>query len=277
MSDDHNVFISWSGARSRWVAEAFREWLPVVLQSVKPWMSPEIEKGLRGQEVISDKLSKVKVGIVCLTPENMREPWILFESGALSKAVDKQSYVCTYLLGGLKFTEVEPPLSAFQHTSPDKADTLRLLNTINTALAVDPVESTILERAFDGLWPGFEKRLAEMPIVEGATIVKRSTEQLLSEVLEISRAQSDLVRALQAQLTHVEQTLYRAPFGDGGMIYSNSFVSGRSIPIASLAGYGPYDSFLDTVGAPRSDVVLRADGQTIRINQPNKADTKSKD
>lgn len=99
MSDDNNVFISWSGERSRWVADALRDWLPAVLQSVKPWMSADIKKGTRGQTTISDKLDKVKVGIVCLTPENLQEPWILFEAGALSKAVDKNSYVCTYLLG----------------------------------------------------------------------------------------------------------------------------------------------------------------------------------
>jgi hypothetical protein len=34
-----NVFISWSGERSKLIAEAFYEWLPMVIQSAKPWMS----------------------------------------------------------------------------------------------------------------------------------------------------------------------------------------------------------------------------------------------
>jgi hypothetical protein len=237
MSDDHNVFISWSGIRSRWVADAIREWLPVVLQSVKPWMSPEIDKGTRGQNVISDKLNKVKVGIVCLTPENLKEPWILFEAGPLSKAVDKQSYVCTYLLAGLTPTDVEPPLSAFQHTSPDKQDTLRLLSTINAALGVDPVPSAILERAFYGLWPDFEKQLKAMPTAGEAAIVKRPTEDLVSEVLEIARAQADTVKGMQAQIRHVEETLNRAPFGDSMMALSNFITATTSF---NASGSSPF-------------------------------------
>lgn len=276
MNDDHNVFISWSGTRSRWVADAFREWLPVVLQSVKPWMSPEIDKGVRGQDVISDKLNTVKIGIVCLTPENLKEPWILFEAGALSKAVGKKSYVCTYLLAGLKPTDIERPLGEFQHTSPDKQDTFKLLNTINTALGTNPVPSDVLERAFDGWWPRFEKLLAAMPIAGEAAIVKRSPEDLLSEVLEIARAQTDQVRAIQTQMTHVEQTLYRAPFGDGGIIFSNPITPGRTISLSSLGGNIPFTptgsiTAHAVLAAPHLEAVSAA-GQTLQFTSPNKKD-----
>ena len=45
----HNVFISWSGARSKLIADTLYEWLPMVVQSVKPWMSSHsIDKGSRG-------------------------------------------------------------------------------------------------------------------------------------------------------------------------------------------------------------------------------------
>ena len=33
------VFISWSGERSKVLAQALKEWLPLVLHNVEPWMS----------------------------------------------------------------------------------------------------------------------------------------------------------------------------------------------------------------------------------------------
>ena len=43
------VFISWSGERSRKVAELLDEWLQCVIQAVKPFMSSKgIERGRYG-------------------------------------------------------------------------------------------------------------------------------------------------------------------------------------------------------------------------------------
>ncbi len=101
MPDTNNVFISWSGERSRRAAEALYEWLPIVLQSARPWMSnTDIDKGSRGLEEVGKALEGMKVGIICLTPENLTAEWILFEAGALSKTLDAKTRVCTYLRPG---------------------------------------------------------------------------------------------------------------------------------------------------------------------------------
>jgi hypothetical protein len=88
------VFISWSGERSRAVAEALWEWLPNVIQTVNPWVSlADIEKGARWSTEIASQLETCCVGLICLTPENLSAPWLLFEAGAISKTLDK-AFVC---------------------------------------------------------------------------------------------------------------------------------------------------------------------------------------
>jgi hypothetical protein len=92
-----HVFVSWSGERSRQIAEAIRGWLPKVLQSVRPWMSAEdIGAGARWLSEVSATLNASTVGLICVTPENQHNPWLLFEAGALSKTVD-QTCVCPIL------------------------------------------------------------------------------------------------------------------------------------------------------------------------------------
>ena len=153
----NTVFISWSGERSRLVAEALRGWLPVVLQTVQPWMSvADEEKGSRWESEISARLDEADVGIVCLTPENLSSPWLLFEAGALSKKLSK-SRVCTYLLD-LTPAEVPPPLGMFQYTVFARDDTRKLLDSINNVQA-HPIGKDILDMSFGALWPRLEEEL----------------------------------------------------------------------------------------------------------------------
>jgi hypothetical protein len=218
MSEEYNIFISWSGERSKWVAEAMRDWLPLVIQTAKPWMSAtNIEKGSRGLNEVSDKLQGVKIGIVCLTPENLEAPWILYEAGALSRTINDKPRLCTYLLGGLKFQDVKPPLGMFQATNPDKKDTRELMRTINGAVSKEPVLEATLDRLIDKWWSEFEQKLNAMPKSTETHVAKRTLDDMVSEILEIARAEADSMKSVQAQISHVENTLDRAPFGDTSM------------------------------------------------------------
>ena len=52
------VFISWSGDRSRQLAEVIHWWLPHVMQFTKPYFSPsDIDKGKRWSDDISKELA----------------------------------------------------------------------------------------------------------------------------------------------------------------------------------------------------------------------------
>ena len=127
------VFISWSGQRSKQLGEALRDWLPAVIQAVKPYFTPEdIDKGSRWEGEIARELSDSHFGLLCLTPENLNAPWLLFEAGALSKNLDK-SKVCP-LLYSLEPADVAFPLAQFQAAKFEKGEILRIVRIMNKGL-----------------------------------------------------------------------------------------------------------------------------------------------
>lgn len=149
----------------------------------------DIEKGSRWGTEIAAELADTSIGIICLTPENLTEPWILFEAGALSKYVDLAS-VCPFLF------EVEPanlvgPLVQFQATRADRNDVLRLLQTINGCLKQDALSERQLEETFTIWWPSLEKRFKEIPPAQDQSeSPERTDRDLLEEVLGLVRDQA---------------------------------------------------------------------------------------
>jgi hypothetical protein len=63
---------------------ALREWLPDVLHAVEPWVSTEdIAKEQLWLPAVTAALQESKFGICCLTPANVRSPWLAFKAGAM--------------------------------------------------------------------------------------------------------------------------------------------------------------------------------------------------
>lgn len=182
------VFISWSGERSRIIAEALRDWLPNVIQALKPWLSSaDIEKGARWTSDIPKQFAETRFGIICLTPENLQEPWIHFEAGALSKTLDR-TFVCPCLFD-LDPSSLTGPLVQFQATKFNKMDMRKLLHTMNRAQASEALNEDIINRAFERWWPELEKSLENIPDKEVEKKV-RSEREILEEILELVRSQT---------------------------------------------------------------------------------------
>jgi hypothetical protein len=187
------VFIGWSGELSGKVGSALYDWLPQVIQAVKPFISKEdVAKGARWSSTIEVTLKESAFGIMCLTKANQRDPWINFETGALSNAMGVE-HVCP-LLFDFGPTELTGPLSQFQGTlSTDEADILRLVKTVNTAaekLGVGLADG-VLNAAFKRCWPelasafdAIRKASAEPPTKP------RSEREMLEEILQLIRNMS---------------------------------------------------------------------------------------
>jgi TIR domain len=189
------VFISWSGALSRDVAVALRDWLPSVIQVVEPYVSSEdIDPGARWSTDIAVQLEDTDFGILCVTRDNVETPWLNFEAGALSKSVET-SRVVPFLVDLGPSDIPRGPLAQFQAVRPTRTGILRLIRGINDfcgALSPERVEGTV-----DVWWPHLEEILQE--VQQGVQLVtevapQRPTADMLAELLELTRG---LQRELQ--------------------------------------------------------------------------------
>jgi hypothetical protein len=177
-------FISWSGDRSKAMAEALKTWLGDVFQGDHVFMSEhDVDAGARWGYQISDELASSDFGIICLTPENQKADWLLFEAGALSKAVET-ARVVPYRLG-VKATDVDGPLAQFQGVDADETGTFKLLESINS-VRESKLPKDQLERSFKKWWPDLQNQLSTIPPQSEST-PQRPERDLLEEILQIAR------------------------------------------------------------------------------------------
>lgn len=188
------IFISWSGELSKALAESVRDWIPKVLQTVKPYFTPDdIEKGSRWAKEISGELAASQLGIICLTQENQHNPWILFEAGALSKNLE-ESKVCPILFN-FDTTELKGPLASFQATKFTKEDIKKLLESINNSCNESKLEEKSLDETFEMWWPQLEDKVKNILAQAKNTtkVQKRPDRDILEEILELTRSNAKLV------------------------------------------------------------------------------------
>ncbi|OOV25763.1 hypothetical protein BXU11_13900 [Flavobacterium sp. LM5] len=192
------VFISWSGERSRQVAELLNNWIQCVLQAVDPWLSSkDIDRGSLWFSEITSQLSNTHNGIVCLTKSNLNKPWILFESGALAKGLSSNR-VYTFLID-LNSNDIKDPLAQFNHTTPTKEGVYQLIRTINNGLEDKSLKENILLNVFDTYWPQFETdfKLILKNTKDEEVLEVRPKDDILNEILYSVRGMDKRLRVLE--------------------------------------------------------------------------------
>lgn len=202
------VFISWSGDKSKAVAELLKDWLQCVIQAVEPWMSnKDLDKGSLWFNAITGQFQDTCLGIICLTKVNKDRPWILFEAGSIAKGLS-DSRVYTLLID-LAPTDLENPLAQFHATIPDKEGIRGLITSLNTHLGDNALKEQILDQVFETYWPQFESKFNKIKSIteEGAeSTVTRSENDILAEILSTTRSLDKRIRNLE--INNIETALF---------------------------------------------------------------------
>src|SRR5947207_6227946 len=126
------VFLSWSGESSRRLANVLYGWLPRIFPDVEPWeSSTDILAGERWLTALGKQLEQSAFGIVCVTRESLKAPWLHFEAGALARSLT-EARVVPLLLGVDHSDLLSGPLAQFQSHRADADGMRAILRSTNS-------------------------------------------------------------------------------------------------------------------------------------------------
>ena len=199
-----SVFISWSGkdSQSHKVATLLRNWLPRVLQNLPCFLSShDIQAGAMWLGALFKQLEECNIGIICVTSACVQKPWLLFEAGALAKALSPSSKVCPLVID-MPPSALESPLSAFQAKTTSRDDLRTLIDMINLARGPEwRLESDELDKQFDLCWGLFADELQQILQQPDATPLakpKRPLESVVEELVTLTRQAVGMLTELDA-------------------------------------------------------------------------------
>lgn len=196
------MFLSWSGNKSHQMALAFSEWIPCVIQAIDPWISSkDVDRGAIWFNEILEQLKEINFGIVFVTKENQNKPWLLFETGALSKGLT-ENRICTVLVDlYVRDIDSDSPLRHLNHTTLEKDSIFTLVQTINKHLETVRVQDKPLETSFNALWEMFKSKsidilkddpdpVSEEPRREDTDVLNDILDNVLNINKKVSRSEN---------------------------------------------------------------------------------------
>lgn len=154
-----------------------------MIQGLDVFMSKhDLESGTRWSDALARQLEGCNFGVLCLTPENLDKPWLLYEAGALTKQLAGKA--CGLLLGGMSPAQVTGPLAQFQNRQFTEPDIKQLVTDINQSLET-PLEERQIDLIFGKWWPDLNRdyQAAITTPVEAHAAPKREQNEVLEEIL----------------------------------------------------------------------------------------------
>jgi hypothetical protein len=210
------IFISWSGEKSKGIAQALHKWLPEVLAHSEAWMSDtDILKGTDWRQKVKQSLEQSSIGVLCLTSENLAKPWILFEAGALALN-QKSSLIIPYLID-VTSRDIVGPLDQFNAALANKEETKKLVEGINKALGDLALEDYKIRVLFNQGWPKLQKVLKKVTGDKDKETQNQSQIPNRIDIETLNRgkqprksAEKNLKKSQQLQTRHMKQYGFKA-------------------------------------------------------------------
>lgn len=236
------VFLSWSGERSRALAEALRDWLPEVIVLIKPWFSEkDIDKGSRWSTELAEQLSTTDLAVICVTPENTESAWMLFEAGSLGKSREARLWVYS----PDSAMPSSSPLRQFQCVTADEEGTRALVASIAAKVLPSEARLGFLTRQFDRCWPDLRMILEQVRASRPTVRVSRrmNAEEMVMRGPDILRSLATKTAAddlLAAIVKRFSATAAASNLGDQQLTTVARFVCENDIRAAEayLEGFG---------------------------------------
>lgn len=162
------------------MAEALKQWIPLVLQDTDCFYSSEdIRAGQRWGTEIQAWLAETDFGILCVTPENMPAPWLNFEAGALSKKLNDESRVVPVTLG-FSPSRLDDPLKQFNGVEATSAGIHKLVKSL-----ADAAKSKVdVDLTFNKWWPDLDAKISAIPASDDQVAPPEppNAQELLAEI-----------------------------------------------------------------------------------------------
>ncbi|WP_412162284.1 toll/interleukin-1 receptor domain-containing protein [Curtobacterium flaccumfaciens] len=158
-----DVFISWSGDKSKYVAGALYEYLPKVIQGLDVFFSDQdIPSGSTWLSEIQSHLNTAKYGIVCVTPDNTEAPWLYFEAGAISRQTGEPVSRVSPLAIDMSKETLPSPLQGYNAIDLNEDGFVKMVKSIHETIK-SPAPWPTIEDAARYHWSLMEPKFKDMP------------------------------------------------------------------------------------------------------------------
>lgn len=172
----------YSGEASRKIADALRTALAAMIQGNQYFFAHEdIPPGKDWRDHIQAELESSLFGIACVTPENVENPWIHFEAGAMSM---NGRGVVPYL-AAIDRESLHSTMQSRQILVADRDGTKRLAIELNLH-SNSRLPPEVLDASFEGQWPKLESNIIQAledlkKKGKRDQVIKSKTQTLLTE------------------------------------------------------------------------------------------------